>query len=394
MKQLNKKIKLLFISHSSAAAGGGEDDFERLINYFSGQPEYEIEYLIPPGARSDKLKGTPHRKGNYLWGFLPVVYEGVIPYIKYFVKSFIQVYQFRKFTKGRKYDMCVLNVSVLLWPLIYFKLKKVKSVIFIRETVEPEYIRNKFYRLIRKFGNYFIAVCRSIEIDYRNITEDKRIETLYSSVEEINLKEIDAADLTRYISGDCIEKLSSDNSLKFITVGEIGVRKNQKLILETLLTFKNRGLQVPIALFVGNYKSDNSYTSDFFRFLKENNLEDNCIFTGELPRSEFIKCLKLSDAVLITSHSEGMPLTVADAFMNSKPIISTKVGGVPEAVIDGFNGYLVEKNTESLFEGISKLYNDPGKLKIFSVNAYNTYAEKFNLNRNLNRLNVIFKEII
>ena len=68
---------------------------------------------------------------------------------------------------------------------------------------------------------------------------------------------------------------------------------------------------------------------------------DNFLFLGHLSRSEIIKYYNLSSMLVLPSYHENMPLTVLEAMSCELPCIATSVGGVPEVIEDGVDGFLV-----------------------------------------------------
>lgn len=105
-------------------------------------------------------------------------------------------------------------------------------------------------------------------------------------------------------------------------------------------------------------------------------------FTGEFAQDEVHEFLsnKQADFLICTSKSEGLPVSMMEAMSYGIPVISTAVGGVPEIVSHGKNGFLVlpDANDEELKMTIEKT----GTLSIeeyliLSKNAKDTYEEKF-----------------
>jgi len=92
------------------------------------------------------------------------------------------------------------------------------------------------------------------------------------------------------------------------------------------------------------------------------------------------------NALLInTSTSEGIPVSMMEAMSFGIPCIGTKVGGVPEIIIDQYNGYLLKNNPEP--EEIADRINDwlvlPGEQKIaMKKNAYSFWKENYNGEKN------------
>jgi glycosyltransferase involved in cell wall biosynthesis len=69
--------------------------------------------------------------------------------------------------------------------------------------------------------------------------------------------------------------------------------------------------------------------------------------------------LQAADFLVLPSYSEGMPQAVLEAMNCGLPIVATRVGGVPEAVIDGETGLLVEpKGVEQLRNAMERMIVD------------------------------------
>jgi glycosyltransferase involved in cell wall biosynthesis len=67
----------------------------------------------------------------------------------------------------------------------------------------------------------------------------------------------------------------------------------------------------------------------------------------------------LFDVSLLASTSEGFPNSLVEAMAAGRPIVATRVGGVPDAVCDGENGLLVPAGDAVAFaDAISTLLTD------------------------------------
>jgi len=71
------------------------------------------------------------------------------------------------------------------------------------------------------------------------------------------------------------------------------------------------------------------------------------------------------DVVAMPSRSEGFPLAMVEAMLAARPVIATRVGSMPEAVIDGVTGWLIEKNdVGGLAEALRRSRNAALRLQI------------------------------
>ena len=80
---------------------------------------------------------------------------------------------------------------------------------------------------------------------------------------------------------------------------------------------------------------------------------------GRVAPEEVPRCLQAADFLVQPSYSEGMPQAVLEAMDCGLPVLATRVGGVPEAVLDGETGLLVEpRNIERLRNAMERMIVD------------------------------------
>ena len=122
---MNKTI--LFITHSANYPGGAEDDFERIIAYFSRKPDYIIHVLSPKGKRFEIYSKYSDKIGLYKEGWFPIMTASLKLYLKYILIGIIQINDIRKFIRNNSYDIAILNVSVLYFPTIIMYFSKIRN---------------------------------------------------------------------------------------------------------------------------------------------------------------------------------------------------------------------------------------------------------------------------
>lgn len=96
-------------------------------------------------------------------------------------------------------------------------------------------------------------------------------------------------------------------------------------------------------------------------------------------RNDIPNLLNAADVCLLTSRSEGIPLTLAEAMATELPVVATEVGGVPEIVKDGETGFLCDAgDAKSLASCISKFCLSPEQRAAFGQAGRKRIIEHFN----------------
>ena len=91
--------------------------------------------------------------------------------------------------------------------------------------------------------------------------------------------------------------------------------------------------------------------------------------------------LRKLDAIVLPSISEGLPMSLLEAMRLSKPILATKVGGIPEMLYDGINGFIIERNPQNIATKIEKLYSNIDDYKKMAKNSYYIFNGKFQIEK-------------
>lgn len=82
------------------------------------------------------------------------------------------------------------------------------------------------------------------------------------------------------------------------------------------------------------------------RYVSENNYTDRVVFTGYLAGDELKRELAEAKAVIIPSECyENAPYSIMEAQAMGKPVLGADIGGIPELVEDGVNGYIFKSGS-------------------------------------------------
>ena len=99
--------------------------------------------------------------------------------------------------------------------------------------------------------------------------------------------------------------------------------------------------------------------------------------------------------MVLPSLSEGLPNVVLEAFAVAKPVVASSVGGVPEVVENGINGYLVPAQSSNLLaKAISDCLANTKMMADMGKAGYNKVKSEFTFEGQANKLEKIYKDIL
>jgi len=131
-----------------------------------------------------------------------------------------------------------------------------------------------------------------------------------------------------------------------------GVKRTGDLLL-ALQALRGRGVDACLCL-VGDGPDRVGFEEEAYRL----GLARHCLSLGY--QDEVASWYAAFDAFVLTSGNEGTPVTTIEALASGCPVVATRVGGVPDVVRDGEDGFLVEAgDTKGLAERLAQLAADP-----------------------------------
>jgi len=119
---------------------------------------------------------------------------------------------------------------------------------------------------------------------------------------------------------------------------------------------------------------------DLKRLVVELGIAERVTFLGEVRDVPAV--LARARLFVLPSRSEGIPLTVLEAMARGLPVVATRVGGLPEVVVEGKTGYLVPPaDPAALAEAILTVWRDPGGGRAMGRTGRQRAEDRFNVRR-------------
>ncbi|MDO9566917.1 MAG: glycosyltransferase family 4 protein [Candidatus Desulfaltia sp.] len=120
-------------------------------------------------------------------------------------------------------------------------------------------------------------------------------------------------------------------------------------------------------------------------------IEENIKFLGWRP--DVAEVMSTFDIFALPSLNEGMGRVLVEAMALGKPIVASDIGGIPDLVVDGENGYLVPVgDVETLAARIRRLLDDPGKREEMG-NTGQRYALKYSSEEMMKKIDRLYREL-
>lgn len=268
------------------------------------------------------------------------------------------------------------------------KLCSVKQIFFTDHSSQPEgYIIHRaplWKRFIARLINLPITrVITVSEYGYRSVTgrdlmSSQRIQMIYNS-----------ADLSR--ASEC-----RDQGLEFKR--RHSIPEDRALVAQVSWLIPEKGVddllsaarlvisENPQIHFV--LVGDGAYRGHYERQAQEKGIADHVTFTGQVedPMSEGVYAA--ADVVCQVSRwEEVFGYVIAEAMSASKPMVATRVGGIPELVEDGRTGFVVDRgDVQAIANRVLKLVADPEMRERFGRSGREVAEARFDLNRNVERV--------
>jgi len=158
-------------------------------------------------------------------------------------------------------------------------------------------------------------------------------------------------------------------------VGAFEPYKGHVYLLEAIPLIKKKFPAVKFVL-VG----EGRIKSEVEALARSRGLFTDVIFTGHCPEDKMIDIVGTFDIFVLPSLHEGLPYVISEAMSLGKPVVATKVGGIPEQINNGVSGILVPpQDSEELANAIIYLLTNEEKAKGMGLKAQKKVRDNFTI---------------
>jgi len=368
--------KILYLD-SVSVIGGAERSLLLLLQNINRQHFKPMVVLPERGPLSERiqalgveLKLLPLNKINV---------RNPLPYMK-------TVCSLRKILLTRRIDLLHCNTGICnQYGMITAKLVGLPVVTHTRNILG----KRAFQRMFLGGADVLIANSRAVADSYAQyVSKNQGVEIIYNAVD------------TKYFRPDeeCNSRSRyniSDSEFVIGQIAQITPNKGQDIFIRALAQVVPIHPNVRGLIVGGNTIIDDSdwFLDDLKQLVRELGLVDKVIFTGFVKNMvNLYRCL---DLVVLPSKSEGFGRTIAEAMAMTKPAVATKVGGLPEIIVEGKTGLLVPPgDSKALADAILKVVENPELARKFGIYGRKRVEELFTVESNVKKTEQVYKSLI
>ena len=170
-----------------------------------------------------------------------------------------------------------------------------------------------------------------------------------------------------------VDRTGRGGPLQLLCLGRLVPDKGQGVLVEAVAQLVERGIDVRLTL-----AGDGPDRAALERRVRDLGLADAVRFVGAVGQDRVLELYAEADVFCLASFAEGIPVVLMEAMARGLPVVTTRIMGVPELVLDGSTGLLVAPGRAApLATAIETLAADPDRRARLGQAAATFVADEF-----------------
>jgi glycosyltransferase involved in cell wall biosynthesis len=171
-------------------------------------------------------------------------------------------------------------------------------------------------------------------------------------------------------------------------VGRMTAVKRTDDVVRALRGLVDRGVDAYLCL-VG----DGPDRDHLEQFAHELGVVQRCLFVGY--QEDVARFYSAIDALLLPSVNEGTPVSVIEALAAQRPAVATRVGGTPDVIRDGVDGFLVEVgDADALSDRLAELAADPDRRAKMGADGRAHVLDRYAVERLVDDIDRLYRSLL
>ena len=234
----------------------------------------------------------------------------------------------------------------------------------IRDRIKKVIAQNTEIYYLKKIKN-LIAITEEIEHLARNNNPKTQIYRINNAIDD------------NYF--DIIDKSNSNKPI-ILFVAAITYRKGLHYLIEAVELLKKYVPNVQLRI-AGMADWDSEYVQMIKKKWAESIDSGLICFLGGISQERLYEEFSICSVFSLPSLAESAPMVIAQASASGKPVVATRIGGIPNMINNGVNGYLVEpENVNDLFAALKNIFVDESHRIELGMHARSSAKEMYSTN--------------
>jgi glycosyltransferase involved in cell wall biosynthesis len=303
---------------------------------------------------------------------------------------------FRKLRKIKNFDpIDIIHANLPLVPSFAIPIDVGRTVISTVHSTwkgEAEAIKYEPYNRLNSNEKFMVSFNWLLKFfEEKTIEKSKKIIAVsdftrrellkYYNIKENQISVIhNGVDIKKFSPSLNKDKVKQELGLKkedvnILTVGRLYARKGLFTLIKSMSKVYKKFENVKLII---SGKGQSNEMTKLVNYAEKLGIRKRIIFTGYFPDAKLPKLYQAADIFAFSTFYENLPFAVLEALSSRLPVVTTKVGGIPEMIDDGKNGFLVpQANSMELADKIEYLIENPAKATEMAYCARKTIEDKF-----------------
>jgi glycosyltransferase involved in cell wall biosynthesis len=241
-------------------------------------------------------------------------------------------------------------------------------------------------RLASRWSDRMIFISQPL-IDWAlkdHIVGEDKIAKIYSGIQLDKFHPVKSEEKDRIRSKWSLQKEEAVVGI----VSKLWEGKGHTVLIEAFKLLKEKIKDAKLVIVGEGYLYD-----ELFRRVGNNGLRDSVLFTGfQMDVSEIIATF---DVAVLPSFFEGMGRVILEAMAMEKPIVASRVGGIPDLIDQGINGLLVRPgDARELADALERVLSDNGLAKKLGKEGRKKIKDQFSADVMVRSIEKLYRELL
>ncbi len=182
------------------------------------------------------------------------------------------------------------------------------------------------------------------------------------------------------------------DDIAILSVGRLYARKGLFSLIESMPAVVKRFRN---ARFIVSGKGQSDEMQKLIAHATRLGVRDNIVFTGYTPDEKLPKLYQAADVFAFSTYYEHHPFAVLEALSSQLPVVTTNVGGIPETITNGKDGFMCHPfDSREFSDKILYLLEHPAAAEEMAFQARKTVVERFDWHKIVQKVLKVYHEAL